>query len=339
MNKKLPLRPIADAIDFITRDYDENDFKEEQSKSGGVTILAFDKIRPFTNHPFHLYEGERLEDMVQSIKENGILNPMIVRKIEKDTYEMLAGHNRMNAAKLAGLIEGPVIIKENLSDEEALIYVIETNLMQRSFSDMRISEKATVLALQYDNISNQGKRNDIIIELKMLENTDYTKEDLTCAHDEHKLKSRGKLGVEYGLSGASVARYVRINRLIKALKDRVDNGEIILIVGVILSYLEQEQQNWIEDILSENEFKLDMKKAELLRANSEKKNFDKDMVYHILSGEFNKKPKSKTPQPIKIRHKIYSKYFAPEAKQAEMEEIIDKALELYFSQERLGGEA
>lgn len=109
-----------------------------------VQMLDINEIRPFRNHPFHLYEGERLNDMVESIKERGILVPVIVRKMHFG-YEMLAGHNRQNAGKIAGLTEIPAIVKENLSDAEAYVDVIETNLMQRSFEDMTYTEKAAVL--------------------------------------------------------------------------------------------------------------------------------------------------------------------------------------------------
>src|SRR5665648_304588 len=124
-----------------------------QREENGMTLIEFDKIRPFRNHPFHLYKDERLDDLVESIKSNGILIPMIVRKIDADPngyeYEMLASHNRLNGAKLAGLAEGSCIVKDSISDEEALMYVIETNVIQRSFADMLPTEKAAVLAMSY----------------------------------------------------------------------------------------------------------------------------------------------------------------------------------------------
>lgn len=111
-------------------------------------MVPVKSIQPFHDHPFHLYEGERLEDMIASVKEHGMLNPVIVQKLDTG-YEMLSGHNRWNAAKLAGIKEIPAIVKTDLSEEEAYVYVIETNLMQRSFSDLAISEKAAVLKERY----------------------------------------------------------------------------------------------------------------------------------------------------------------------------------------------
>lgn len=176
-------------------------------EKNGLQFIAPKKIRTFLNHPFRLYDGERLDDLVESVKANGILIPTIVRKIEKDEngyeYEMLAGHNRQNAAIIADLEVIPCIVKENITDEEAWIYVIETNVMQRSFTDMLPSEKAAVLALRYSKMFSQGKRNDIIEELKRLENPDYIRENSTCGSDCHKLKNRDKVGAEYSLSGRS----------------------------------------------------------------------------------------------------------------------------------------
>ena len=153
----------------------------EVKAENGVEQIKIDDIQAF-----HLYEGERLQDMVQSIKEHGVLNPVIVRKLGKE-YEMLSGHNRANAAKLAGLTEVPAIVKADLPDEEAYVYVIETNRMQRSFNDLMPSEKAAVMAAHYDKVCCQGKRNDIIRELELLNGIEPKS---TCGHNGHKLKSR-----------------------------------------------------------------------------------------------------------------------------------------------------
>lgn len=161
MKADAPKRKIfSDAVDLLTGDPPAG-----AAAGGGVEMLDINGIRPFHDHPFHLYEGERLDDMVESIKEHGILNPVIVRKMHYG-YEMLSGHNRQNAGKLAGLTQIPAIVKENLSDADAYVYVIETNLMQRSFTDLSISEKAAVLAERYDKVLYQRKRDEIMEALK-----------------------------------------------------------------------------------------------------------------------------------------------------------------------------
>ncbi len=231
MKANEPKRKIfADAVDLI------GGGEPEASGTNCVEMLDVDAIKLFRHHPFHFYEGERLNDMVESIKEYGILTPVIVRKMHYG-YEMLAGHNRQNAAKLAGLKEIPAIVKENLPDDEAYVYVIETNLMQRSFTDLSVSEKAAVLAERYDKVLYQRKRDEIITELKELEGGSDK-----GGHDVHLSKNRDSLGDEYGLSGRHVARLMRVNQTIPEIKQLLDKGEMQLTAAVQLSYLPEQGQ-------------------------------------------------------------------------------------------------
>lgn len=231
MKANAPKRKVfQDAVDLLTGG-------EPAAVSGNdIRMLPIESIRPFHSHPFHLYTGDRLDDMAENIREHGILVPVIVQKTA-DGYEMLSGHNRMNAAKLAGIREVPAIVKENLTEREAFVYVIETNMLQRSFSELFVSEKAAVLAERYDKVMSQGKRNDIIRELE-----EMTGAEVTCGHDDHKSKSRDSLGEEYGLSGSTVARMLRVNQLIPEMKDKLDNGEINLMAAVQISYVPEEIQ-------------------------------------------------------------------------------------------------
>lgn len=305
-------------------------------KQNIIQLIPPGKIRMFRRHPFRLYEGERLEDMVASISEHGILNPVIIRRIEPDEdgyeYEMLAGHNRQNVATIIKLPLIPCIVKENLTDQEAWVYVIETNVLQRSFKEMLPSEKAAVLALRYSKVISQGKRNDIIEELKKLENPDEIKENETGGNDCHRLKSRDKIGAEYELKGRSVAYYIRVDELAVPLKNRLDDGELQLVTAVELSYLTETEQNMAERVLSESEYKLDQKKAALLRSYGGR--LTPELAEEIISGAKNRKPKSSAPPPHKVKHTIYSKYFAPDVKQSEFVRVVDEALALYFAQKQ-----
>ena len=259
--------------------------------------------------------------------------PAIVRKIEPDEngfeYEMLAGHNRQNAA-IAAKRPLPCIIKENLSDHDAWIYVIETNVLQRSFSEMLPSEKAAVLALRYSKMICQGRRNDIIEELKKLENPDEIRENKTCGIDCHKSKSRDVVGAEYNLKGRAVANYLRINELSVALKIRIDDGEFTIAAAVQLSYLAQEEQQMVEAVLSESEYKVNEGKAVLLREYTGK--LTPERAEQILSGEFSRKPKKSTAAAFKVKPAIYKKYFTASITQKEFDSIVDEALALYFAQ-------
>ena len=306
--------------------------KPAQTANNGIQMLSPQIIRGFRGHPFRLYEGDRLNALVESISENGVLVPAIVRKIEPDEngfeYEMLAGHNRQNAASLAHR-ELPCIVKENLSDHDAWIYVIETNVLQRSFSEMLPSEKAAVLALRYSKMICQGRRNDIIEELKRLENPDEIRENKTCGIDCHKSKSRDVVGAEYNLKGRAVANYLRINELSVALKIRIDDGEFTIAAAVQLSYLEQAEQQMVEAVLSESEYKVNESKAVLLREYTGK--LTPERTGQILSGEFSRKPKKSTAAAFKVRPAIYKKYFTASITQKEFDSIVDEALALYFA--------
>lgn len=242
---------FKDAIDLLV---------EEPIAENGIQMVPVDKIVPFHNHPFRMYEGERLEDMVESVKEHGVLNPVIVQKSENG-YEMLAGHNRWNASKIVGKKTVPSIVKEGLSEEEAYVYVIETNLMQRSFTDLLPSEKAAVLAERYEKISCQGKRNDILEEIARLEG----KAIKTCGHSVHKSKNRDVIGEEYGMTGRNIARYMRLNKTTNQIKKMVDDGLMSLVVAVELSFLNKMEQDVVCDVINESKIRMQLSQAELLR--------------------------------------------------------------------------
>lgn len=237
MKANAPKRKVfQDALDLLS----EDQVQDTPVSVNGIVSIPVEEIHPFHDHPFRLYEGERLEDMVQSIREHGVLNPVIVRKAARG-YEMLAGHNRINAAKIAGLTEVPAIVKTDLSDEDAYVYVIETKLLQRSFAELLPSEKAAVLVVRYEKISSQGKRNDIRQEIEALEEI--------CGHDVNKSqKSRDGLGEEYGMTGRNIARYMRLDRLIPKFKDAVDKGTLAMVAAVDLSYLNVKMQKLIQQV-------------------------------------------------------------------------------------------
>lgn len=249
MKANAPKRKVfQDALDLLS----EDPVKDTPVPVNGIVSIPIEEIHPFHDHPFRLYEGDRLEDMIQSIREYGVLNPVIVRKATRG-YEMLAGHNRTNAAKIAGLTAVPAIVKTDLSDEDAYVYVIETNLLQRSFAELLPSEKAAVLVARYEKISSQGKRNDIRQEIEALEETCghdvHKSRKRTCGHDVHKSqKSRDGLGEEYGMTGRNIARYMRLERLIPEFKDAVDKGTLAMAAAVDLSYLNVKMQKLIQQV-------------------------------------------------------------------------------------------
>ena len=300
-----------------------------------IYTIAIDKLTPYKGHPFRLYTGERLDDMVESIRANGVLVPIIVRKIG-DILEILAGHNRVNAAKLAGLDAVPTLILENISDEDARAYIVETNLMQRSFSDMTHSEKAEVIALHHSKMFSQGKRNDIIAQLKMLEDPQEKTTENPHEHGESetlyqvgtKLRTHEKIGETYSLTRNVVARYLRIHVLTMELKIMLDDGNIAFMSAVTLSYLKIEEQALLVDSMERNALSVDMKKADILRQYSDKGKLNCENVYKILVGDTAPKP-NRTPI-IKINKTVYARYFTPNQPAKEVQETVEKALEMYF---------
>lgn len=323
MKANEPKRKIfADAVDLIGGN--------EVMTESGITMLDVELIRPFHNHPFRLYEGERLQDMVESIKEHGVLNPVIVRKYN-GTYEMLSGHNRHNAAKIAGIAQIPAIVKEHLSEEEAYVYVIETNLMQRSFADLSVSEKAAVLAERYDKVMSQGKKNEIIKELEELQGMKSA-----CGHSDHKFKSRDGIGEEYGLSGSTVARLLRVNNLIPELKLMVDEGTLQLMAAVQLSYLPERCQKIAWDASKESGVAINKEIATNVRKASMTEKGIREAVagvqpeLHPLGLVEASKPVFKS---IKLSGSIREKYFQ-DTSSKEIEDIVDKALCAWFKRKR-----
>lgn len=316
MKANAPKRKIFDAVDMMTAG-------EAKTESGNdLQYLPLDAVKPFHGHPFRMYEGERLEDMVQSIREHGVLNPVIVRK-QEDGYEMLSGHNRQRAAMLAGIDKIPAIVKENLSDEDAIVYVIETNMIQRSFSELLPSEKAAVLAVRYEKISSQGKRNDILQEIAVLNG-----QDGTCGHDVHKFRSRDELGNEYGMTGRNIARYMRVDKLIPKFKEELDNGALSLVAAVDLSYLSEKEQKAVAAATLEDKVKLNPKNAAAIRAESG--NITQRKIREIVDSGTSQKKKDAVS--IKLPMTVYRKYFA-DRKTAEAADIVERALEAWFRKE------
>lgn len=298
------------------------------STENQVKQIPCDMLIPYHNHKFELYSGERLDDMVESIKDNGVLIPIIVQPLLNGKYEILIGHNRWNASKLADKPTVPAIIKEGLTEEEAEMYVIESNLMQRGFDNLKISEQAAVIAMRHSQMFSQGKRNDIVRELELLENPSLAEDD-TLSPENTKLDTNKQVGAEYGMSRATVARLIRIDKLIDGIKPLVDNGTIPLRAAVNVSFLNEETQVMLIKLARLH--KLDTKKSEQLREYSESQDLDQLTVIKILTGQINNVQKLPKPKNVKLSHETYSRYFNETAKADEISETIEKALEFYFA--------
>ena len=279
--------------------------------------INLDSLIPFPNHPFELYEGQRFTDMVESIRANGVLVPIVIRPATDGKYEILSGHNRVEAAKEAGLESVPAVIREGLTEDAALLIVTETNLIQRSFADLKHSERAIILATHYEAMKkNPGYRSDLLQEI----------DELARSPVGNRSRTSDKLGAQYGLSKNTVARYLRVNKLNPELKDRLNNDGISMRVAVSLSYLRSKEQAIVEGLLAEGR-KVSMKQADLLREESAKEELKKDAIKRVFEpGYFGAKVK-----PVKFSGQFLSQYFSESQSSEEIESEVAKALELYFS--------
>ena len=318
MKANAPKRKVfQDAVDLISPPEEKVNLV-----NNGQTMILAEKIVPFHNHPFRLYEGKRFDDMVDSICEHGVLIPVIVQKIA-DGYEMLSGHNRWNAAKIVGIKEIPAIVEENLTEREAYAYVIETNMLQRSFDDLLPSEKAAVLAERYEKVMCQGRRNDILEEIAMLNGMDAPE---TCGHNVHKSKSRDAVGEDYGMTGRNIARYMRLNQTTDQIKKMVDEGTMTMVTAVELSYLSEEEQKQVCTVLDENGGKI--KNAQAVELHNEAGSLTADKVKDILVGDTQGKPVS----DAKMFAQIKKKYFKGKSTD-EIMGVLEQALTTWFARE------
>lgn len=290
------------------------------SQNNQIKQIPLDMLVPFHNHQFSLYDGERRDDMVESIRKNGVMTPIVCRPNPDgtDTYEILIGHNRWNCSKIAGLETIPAIIKEQLTEEEAQTYVDESNLIQRGFNDLKVSEQARIIARRYSEMFSQGKRNDIINEIKMLNG-----EEASAVGN-----SREKVADEYGLSRNTIARLVRISKLSDGILAWIDKGQLAVRAGVELSYLSTEEQSKLFEINSVDEnmlMKISEAQARDLRVLSADGVLDEDNILKVLSA------KKKTPdKKVSIAPTLYKKYFAGLSNE-EIQQIVEQALEMFYS--------
>ena len=304
---------------------------DSMNKPSGKNIveLDIDCLHHLRGHQFELYSGQRMTDMVESVKANGVIVPIIVRPLDDTSYEILSGHNRFEAAKEAGLEKIPAIIRRNLTEEEAWVIAIETNLLQRSFSDMKHSERALALFTHHETIKKQGRRTDLIKEIEEMVNADDMETSETFVAMQQKMDAREITAGEYGLKSSTVAQYLRLNKLIAPLIKRLDNGEFAIRAADRISALSEENQLIIEEILDSVDCKMDIKKADALRSAAEEKKLDRESTEQILVGSA--EPKPSAPPAFKLNPSIISYFFKPEQKTEEIEAIIIEALKFYFA--------
>ena len=200
----------------------------------GTQEIRFDQIYPFENHPFKVLDDDKMTDLVESIKENGILVPVLVRPDDEGSYEMISGHRRLHAAKAAGLSTIPAVIKE-MTNDEATIAMVDANIQRE---EILPSERAYSLKMKMDAMRRQGARIDLI--------------DGTSDTECRKLNTAEIVGEECGMKQVQVRKYVRLTELIQELMNLVDEKKVPIVLGVELSYLDHDIQGWVYEYIKEN---------------------------------------------------------------------------------------
>ena len=285
------------------------DFRENEREQ---TELDIRQLQPYPNHPFTLYKGERLEQMVESISRHGVLEPVLVWKRENG-YVILSGHNRVNAAKEAGLEKVPARVMENLTEQQATLIVTETNLHQRSFGDMSHRERALAIQMHYTAMKEDSQNRRLVETIERL-----------CGVPMGNGRSIEKTCEEFGASQGTIARYLRINTLHPGLQEKIDEGKIPLRAGVELSWNSQEEQEQINGELERSGKPLSIRQAEQLRKHTGE--LDEGTIQGILN------PQQESRQhAVRISEEVFRRYFPEKSKKKEIEETIAKALEAYFS--------
>ena len=267
----------------------------------GTQEIEIGRIHAFPNHPFKVLDDEKMDTLVDSIRENGILNPVIVRPNQSGNYEMISGHRRLHAAKIVGLKKIPAIVKE-MSDDEAIIKMVDANIQRE---EILPSERAFSFKMKMEAMSRQGQRND-----------------LTSGQNVPKLTS-DVIGEENGMSGRQVKRYIRLTELIPELLECTDNKKIGLVMAVDLSYLDEQVQKWVYEYFRENGF-LKPVQVEALKNYPNLSNATQFSVISIMNDALPKKSKE---TKISFSAKKLDKFFPSHYSVKERENIIIQLLE------------
>ena len=289
-------------------------FSTEESRAGRKTEqiqeIPITELYPFKNHPFSVVDDKRMEEMVESIKEFGIMVPVIARPLDGGGYEIVSGHRRKRACELAGIETLPVLVRD-LDDDEATILMVDSNLQQRD--EIPPTERGKAYQMKLEALKHQGKR-----------------QDLTSSHDEKKLKwAMDQVADEAGKSRAQVARYIRLSSLNPELQEMVDDGRLAITPAVELSYLKPEEQRGIAVALEETQNTPSLSQAQRIRKLSETGEATQEKLTDIMMEE--KKP---LRDSITLSHDTLKKYFPKSYSIQKIEQIIFKLLDNYLKRQR-----
>ena len=279
--------------------------------------IGIDRIRSFKDHPFKVLDDDKMADLVESIKTNGVLTPVVVRGNDGDGYEMISGHRRLHASKLAGFKKIPAFVRE-LSDDEATIVMVDSNIQRE---ELLPSEKAFALKMKLEAMKRQGQRTDLDGEAD---------DEITSTQNGWRSESAAMVGETIGMSKNQVRRYIRLTELIPELLDLVDKKRLQFICAVDISYFDKTIQKWLNEYIRENVVIKPIQVA-ALRERAEKENIDQEKMIMILH---NALPGRASAKKVVMNEKKFRKYFPEEYTSGQMERVIEALLEQWSREQK-----
>ena len=277
----------------------EESRQEEQREQ--VRQIPIGELFPFKNHPFKVLDDDSMSDTVESVKQYGVLSPLIARPRPEGGYEIISGHRRQHAAELAGLETLPVIVRQ-MDDDAAIILMVDSNLQREHILP---SERAFAYKMKLDAMKNQG-----------------TRSDLTSTQVVSKLRSNEKLGAENNQSRETVRRFIRLTNLIPELLDMVDNKTVSFNPAVELSYLSPEQQQEVIRAMDDTQNFPSVSQAKRIKKLAQDGTFTTETVVAIMGEE-----KKSELDTVTIKNDTLRKYFPRNYTPKQMEDTIIKLLE------------
>ena len=280
----------------------EENRQEEQREQ--VQQIPIDELHPFTNHPFKVLDDEAMTRTVESIAQYGVLAPLIARpRPDGDGYEIISGHRRQYAAKLAGLDTLPVIVRQ-MSDDAAVILMVDSNLQREHILP---SERAFAYKMKLEAIKNQGARSD-----------------LTSPQVAAKFRSDDAVAKDQGISGDTVRRYIRLTNLIPELLDMVDEKKISFNPAVELSYLDESQQRDFLEAMQDTQNAPSLSQAQQLKKMAQQGELSYEKAFDVMGQE-----KRSEKDTVTIKNETLRKYFPRSYTPKQMEEKIIQLLDAW----------
>ena len=285
--------------------------QEERDEAGRETVITLSpkEISDFPGHPFKVRMDESMAEMVESVKQYGVLVPALVRQAEDGSYEMVAGHRRKLACEMAGK-ELPCLVRD-LTDDEATIIMVDSNLQREQILP---SEKAFAYKMKLEAMKRQGQRTDLTSDPVGSKLSSRSNEELASQSPDGKTQ---------------IQRYIRLTYLIPPVLDMVDDGKIAMRPAVELSYLSENEQQDLLDTMECEDCTPSHVQAIKMRKFSQEGKLSEDVIRSILQEE---KPNQK--EQFRMPKERISKYFAPGTPAQKIEDTIIKALDLYRKRQR-----